>query len=78
MIEDIPNTTQGLPTHINEMNVTLFGDPRKPFIRNPTSCGPATTLFTADAHGPNTETTGTANFTPVNCGAVPFSPEFSA
>ena len=27
VIEDIPNTTQGLPTHINEMNVTLFGDP---------------------------------------------------
>ena len=81
VIEDIPNTTEGLPTHINEMNVTLFGNPpggTKPFIRNPTSCGTATTLFTADPHGSATETTGTASFTPVNCGALPFSPEFSA
>ena len=43
--------------------MTLFGDPpggTKSFIRNPTSCGTATTNFTADAHGSTTEATGTA------------------
>ncbi len=52
VIEDIPNMTSGIPTHINSMHVTLFGNPpggTKPFIRNPTSCGTATTNFTADA-----------------------------
>jgi hypothetical protein len=81
VIEDIPNATQGLPTHINSMHVTLFGNPpggTKPFIRNPTSCGTATTNFTADAHGSDTEATGSASFTPTACDQVPFSPTFTA
>jgi hypothetical protein len=81
VIEDIPNATQGLPTHINEMHVTLFGNPpggTKPFIRNPTSCGPATTTFTADPYGGGSADTDTASFTPTGCDLVPFSPEFNA
>jgi hypothetical protein len=82
VVEGIPNTTAGiLPTHINEMHLTLFGNPpggTKPFIRNPTSCGLATTNFTADAYGSTDEATGSASFTPTGCDQVPFTPEFNA
>jgi hypothetical protein len=81
VIEEIPNSTQGLPTHINSMKVTLFGNPpgaSKPFARNPTSCSEATTRFTADPYGSDTDSTGEASFTPTGCDQVPFSPAFSA
>lgn len=83
VIEDIPNATVGLDTHINSMHVTLYGDPPagpKPFIRNPTSCEPKTGTFTANSYEtPGTDATGTApSFTPTGCGSLPFSPSFSA
>lgn len=81
VVADIPNSTQGLPTHINSMSMTLDGEPAqgtKPFMRNPTSCGPAVTRFTADAYGSDTEVTGEASFTPTGCENVPFHPGFSA
>jgi hypothetical protein len=81
VVEGIPNTTEGMPTHINSMSLTLYGEPplgTGGFIRNPTSCGPAQTKFTADPHGSDTETTAFASYTPTGCGAVPFTPEFTA
>jgi hypothetical protein len=88
IINDIPNSTEGLPTHINSQTITLFGDPAdhgvpgtpKPFMRNPTSCTPKVTNFTATPHPPATGTaTGSSPpFIPTNCGALPFSPTFSA
>jgi hypothetical protein len=83
VIENIPNTTEGLPTHINEMHVTLFGNPpggTKPFIRNPTSCTPKAATFTADSYeAPGTDVTGTApSFAATGCETLEFSPSFSA
>ena len=83
VIENIPNTTEGLPTHINEMHVTLYGDPpggTKPFIRNPTSCTPKAATFTADSYeAPGTDVTGTApSFAATGCETLEFSPSFSA
>jgi hypothetical protein len=80
VINNIPNATSGFPTHIDSMNVTLFGsagNPKKPFSRNPTSCSPSTTGFDADAYGGATAT-GTAAYTPTNCSALDFSPTFSS
>jgi hypothetical protein len=48
-------------------------------MRNPTSCGTQTTHFTADSYAnPSQKVTGQASFTSTNCGALPFSPKFTA
>jgi hypothetical protein len=80
VINGIPNSTAGLPTTIVSQDITLFGiapGTGKPFMRNPTSCGPAITNFTAVPYSGATGT-GQASFTPTNCGALDFSPSFSA
>jgi hypothetical protein len=80
VINDIPNSTQGLPTTINSQDITLFGiapGTGKPFMRNPTSCGPATTTLSATPYqGPAGNAQST--FTPTNCGGLDFSPSFTA
>jgi hypothetical protein len=81
VINNIPNSTSGLPTTINSQDITLFGTAPgtgKPFMRNPTSCpGPHTTKFTAVPYSGSTAT-GSANFTTEGCDALDFSPAFSA
>lgn len=81
IVNDIPNTTSGLPTHINSQQITLFGSRpwmSKPFARNPTSCTPKVTAFTAVPYTGSTGTGESPPFTPTNCGALDFSPTFSA
>jgi hypothetical protein len=83
VINNIPNMTQGLPTHINSQTITLFGiapGTGKPFMRNPTSCTPHVVDFAAVPHPPASGTaTGSAPaFTPTGCSALDFSPSFSA
>lgn len=79
IINDIPNSTSGLPTTINSQDITLFGTAPgtgKPFMRNPTSCGTNTTNFSAVPHS-GSSATGQASFTTTNCGALDFSPSFT-
>jgi hypothetical protein len=80
VIDSIPNTASGLPLDINSMDITLFGGtPHPAFARNPTSCDQATTNFLAHSYAaPSTPVTGSASYTPTNCGALDFSPSFSA
>jgi hypothetical protein len=82
VIKNIPNSTSGLPTTINSQDITLFGvapGTGKPFMRNPTSCGTNTTNFSAVPHpGGGGNASGQATFTTTNCGALDFSPSFSA
>jgi hypothetical protein len=80
VINNIPNSTQGLPTTINSQDITLFGNRpwmSAPFMRNPTSCSGKTTNFTAVPYSGATGT-GSASFTPTGCGALDFSPAFTA
>jgi hypothetical protein len=81
IINDIPNTTVVAgDTTINSQDITLYGTAPgtgKPFMRNPTSCTPATSNFSAVPYS-GSDATGQASFTPTNCGALPFSPTFSA
>jgi hypothetical protein len=81
VINNIPNETSGLPTTINSQDITLFGTAPgtgRSFMRNPTSCpGPHTTNFTAVPYSGSTAT-GTASFNTTNCGALDFSPAFTA
>lgn len=55
----------------------MVGNPPQGFIRLPTSCGTHTVGFDATAYDAQTAT-GQATFTTDNCGALPFTPEFSA
>jgi hypothetical protein len=80
IINDIPNKTSGLDTTIDSQDITLFGTAPgtgKPFMRNPTSCDTHTTHLTAVPYSGSTAT-GSASFTPTNCGGLDFSPSFSA
>jgi hypothetical protein len=80
VIKGIPNSTSGLPTTINSQDITLFGKAPgtgKSFMRNPTSCKQQTTKFTAVPYSGSTAT-GQASFTTTNCGALDFSPAFTA
>lgn len=80
VINGIPKTASGVPTHIDSMDVQLqgmAGSPAKPFMRNPTSCSPATTGFDAVDYNGHTAS-GTASFTPTACEALDFSPTFSS
>ncbi len=81
VINNIPDTTLTAgDTTINSQDITLFG--KKPwmstaFMRNPTSCEGKTTTFSAVPYS-GAPASGSASFTPTNCGALDFSPSFSA
>jgi hypothetical protein len=80
VINNIPNSTSGLSTTINSQDITLFGiapGTGKPFMRNPTSCGSHTTNFAATPYS-GASATASATFATTNCGALDFSPTFTA
>jgi hypothetical protein len=81
VINNIPNTTllSGDTTILSQV-ITLFGTAPgtgKAFMRNPTSCGTNTTSFSATPYSGASDT-DTASFTTTNCGALDFSPSFTA
>src|SRR4051794_21169533 len=78
-IRGIPNQLNGLPLHINKITLTLLAKSgaNKPFMTNPTSCGPAPTTLHVVGDG-NSPADGQASFTPTNCDALPFAPKLSA
>lgn len=94
IINGIPNTATLLqapplpeievPIDITAMDVGLLGQVGQgAFLRNPTTCAPATVRFTADSHTGSTSApdsvVGQANpFTPTGCDQLDFSPEFTA
>jgi len=80
VINDIPNTTSGLPTTINSQDITLDGiapGTGKSFMRNPTSCGDHTVTFAATPHSGSASNAQTT-FGTDRCDALDFSPAFSA
>jgi hypothetical protein len=80
VINNVPNSTSGLPTTINSQDITLFGiapGTGKPFMRNPTSCGTHTTTFFAVPYS-GSSSNDSDTFDTVNCGALDFSPAFTA
>lgn len=88
VINDIPDTATVLgsdvPIDITSMDVGLLGQVEQgAFLRNPTTCAPATVRFKADSHTGSTSAPGSvvgqANpFTPTGCDQLDFSPEFTA
>lgn len=80
VINNIPNKTLANgDTTILSQDIILFGvaPTGRPFIRNPTSCNPATTTFSGVPYA-GANASGQASFTPTGCGNLDFSPSFSA
>ena len=78
VVTDLPTELNGIQLYTERMAFTLQGRPpggKGPFMRNPTSCGPATTTAVATPYGtPATAVTKTSSFTPTACDALPFAP----
>ena len=84
IMKDLPNTANlggpvAVPIDITALDLTLYGDTvdKPAFMRNPTSCGEATTTFDATSYA-DTTASGSASFTPTDCDHLEFSPDFSA
>jgi hypothetical protein len=77
-VKDVPNTSNGMDIDLQSLQLTLAGKPGdKTFMRNPTSCAPATTRVTSVAYTGETAT-GEASFTPTACDKLDFSPALAA
>ena len=77
-IRNLPRQVAGLDITITALDIVLFGRAGdKPFMTNPTSCGPAETVVDAGSYeGEATQVK--AAFTPTGCEALKFDPGFSA
>ncbi len=78
-VRDLPTELDGLQVYTSRLAFTLQGRPGgKPFMRNPTSCRPATSTVDATPYGePATPVSRTSSFTPADCGALPFAPRIA-
>jgi hypothetical protein len=87
VVNNVPNTAAlsggaplTVPVHINSMDLTLDGvipGSGNPFMRNPTSCDDHEVGFAADSYS-STNAMAEDHFTPTDCGALDFSPAFTA
>jgi hypothetical protein len=81
IVPELPKTAAGLDLYTERMAFTLKGRPEGgtgPFMRNPTSCKPATSSVVATPDGaPATPVTKTSTFTPTDCGALAFTPHLA-
>jgi hypothetical protein len=70
---NIPNTFDGFPLQLHEINSTFKG------LRFPDTCPstPASVTVTADSYDTAAPTSGAAPLTVTGCGAEPFAPGFS-
>ena len=79
VINNFPQEASGLETDIESLDIRLMGTANgNGFMRNPTSCAPATVSFDADSYGGNSAHGSAPSFTPTNCGALDFSPTLTA
>ena len=83
-LNDLPREVSvlGIPTQIDITHIDFTlkgqaGSPPQGFLRNPTSCGPHPTGIDVTAYDGQTASAQTS-FDTFNCGALPFTPEFSA
>lgn len=88
ILTDLPQSAEVVPelnltATIDITSITLnlagqVGDPPQGFLRNPTSCTPATISFDGRAWDGQTASGQAPSFTPTNCAALPFHPELKA
>jgi hypothetical protein len=77
IVTDLPRESAGLQIVTERMVFTLQGRPSGgtgPFMRNPTSCKPATSTVEASSYQQPAVVSKTASFTPTDCAALAFEP----
>lgn len=78
VVTDLPTESSGIQLYTERMAFTLQGRPAGGtgrFMRNPTSCNPASSVVEATPYGePATTVSKTSSFTPTDCGALEFQP----
>ena len=80
VVTNLPTKLLGLDLYTERMSFKLQGRPAGgsgPFMRNPTSCKPATSTVEATSYDDPAVKTKTSSFTPTDCGALPFEPHIS-
>jgi hypothetical protein len=80
VVTDLPTKVGGLDLYTERMSFTLQGSPAGatgPFMRNPTSCRPATTTVEASSYDDPAVKSRTSSFTPTECGALVFEPHIT-
>jgi hypothetical protein len=81
LVTDLPTELNGVQLYTERMAFKLQGRPAGgtgPFMRNPTSCAPATSTVDATPYGePATTVSRTSSFTPTDCGALGFEPHIA-
>lgn len=79
VVNDFPRKANGLETDITSLDLSLMGTANgRGFMRNPTSCTPKTFTFDAVSYSGHSVHGAASSFTPTGCGALPFSPRFTA
>jgi hypothetical protein len=78
-IRGIPDNVSGAPINTDRISLTLQAKSgaNKPFMTNPTSCDPHTTVLHVTGNG-NGTADGQDSFTPTACDALPYAPQLSA
>jgi hypothetical protein len=73
---NLPKSVGGTHVTIRGLQLTINGTvDGKPFTRNPTSCGPATTRLVVASYGaPSAPVSSSSSFTPTACAQLPFAP----
>jgi hypothetical protein len=81
VVTDLPTVLGPFELYTERMAFTLQGSPAGgsgPFMRNPTSCNPATTVVEATPYGePAATVSKSSAFTPTDCGALAFQPHIT-
>jgi hypothetical protein len=79
LVTDLPTELNGIQLYTERMAFTLLGRPAagKPFMRNPTSCRPATATVEATPYGGGPAKSKSSAFTPTECGALAFEPRIT-
>jgi hypothetical protein len=77
---NLPRTIGSTEVQVTRIQLTVDGTVNgKPFTRNPTACGPATTRMTVVSYdAPDSPVTAESTFTPTGCETLPFAPRLAA
>jgi hypothetical protein len=80
VVDNMPNSTSGFSTVINEVSLTLNGMVgSNAFMTNPTNCRVATTALDAVSYEAlTTKASATNSFTPTDCDKLAFKPKVTA
>jgi hypothetical protein len=74
-LSNLPNQAGGFSIHVLEITLNINGTvDSNVFTRNPTSCAPATSRFSASSYESSTASTASSSYTPTGCSSLTYAP----